>query len=102
MLHQEQQRKRQDADAVAVACEAMVAVIGRWTAGQTDCATPIANFTLFRRDAPVPPTTCLVEPSIVLVVQGEKQMLVGGEAYAYNTRRLFRSFDVCFRNHDDE
>nr|WP_033112288.1 AraC family transcriptional regulator [Dickeya dadantii] len=93
MPNQQQQIRRHDA--VAAACEAMVEIIGRWTAGQTDCLTPIPNFTLFRRDVPVPPTTCLVEPSIVLVVQGEKQMLVGGEAYPYNTQRfLITSLDL--------
>ncbi|WKV51528.1 AraC family transcriptional regulator [Dickeya fangzhongdai] len=97
MPNQEQQIRRRDADAdaVDVTSEAMVEVIGRWTAGQTDCTTPIPTLTLFRREAPMPPTTCLVEPSIVLVVQGEKQMLVGGEAYSYNTRHfLITSLDL--------
>lgn len=95
MPNQEQQSRRHDADAVSVACEAMAAVIGRWTDGQMDCITPIPSLTLFRREAPMPPTACLVEPSIVLVVQGEKQMLVGGEAYAYDTQRfLVTSLDL--------
>ncbi|ACT07431.1 transcriptional regulator, AraC family [Dickeya chrysanthemi Ech1591] len=95
MPNQQQQIRRHDADTVAVACEAMVEIIGRWTVGQMDCLTSIPNFTLFRRDGLVPPTTCLVEPCIILVVQGEKQMLVGGEAYPYNTRRfLITSLDL--------
>ncbi len=75
--------------------EVMVERIGRWTVGQSDCLSPIPNLMFFRRDAPMPPTICLVEASIVLVVQGEKQMLAGGEAYPYNINRfLITSLDI--------
>ena len=74
---------------------AMIDAIGRWTIGKADWPTPIANLGLFRREAPMPPTICLVETSIVLVVQGEKQMLVGGEAFPYNIDRfLITSLDI--------
>jgi AraC-like DNA-binding protein len=73
----------------------MVDAIGRRTEGQSDCATPIAGLTLFRREAPARPVICFVEPSIVLVVQGEKQLLVGGEVYRYDTNRfLITSLDI--------
>jgi AraC-like DNA-binding protein len=75
--------------------ERMAASIARWTIGQTDCSTPIPNLTLFRREAPTPPALCLVEPSIVLVVQGRKNMLVGGEAYLYDAGNfLITSLDL--------
>ena len=75
--------------------EAMIASIGRRTIGQFDCSTPIPGLTFFRREAPMPPTICLVEACIVLVVQGEKQMLAGGEAYPYNINRfLITSLDI--------
>ena len=75
--------------------EAMVESIGRWTIGQTDCLTAISNLNLFRRENPMPPSTCLVEASVILVVQGEKQMLAGGEAYPYNINRfLITSLDI--------
>ena len=75
--------------------EAAIASIGRWTIGQFDWQTPISGLTFFRREAPMPPTICLVEASIVLVVQGEKQMLAGGEAYPYNIHRfLITSLDI--------
>ena len=49
----------------------------------------------FRREMPMPPTICLVAAGIVLVVQGEKQMLVGGEAYPYDVNRfLITSLDL--------
>ncbi|MHA6887286.1 AraC family transcriptional regulator [Ralstonia pseudosolanacearum] len=67
---------------------AMTESIGRWTVGKADCATRIPGLAFFRRDRPAPPAMCMVEPSIVLVVQGEKQMLVGGEAYPYSAERF--------------
>jgi len=70
-------------------------IIGRWTVGKEDCLTPIPNLGFFRRDIPTQPAICLVEPSIVLVVQGKKQMLVGDEAYPYDTGHfLITSLDL--------
>ena len=74
---------------------AMVESIGGRTVGNTDSPTPISGLTFFRREMPMPPCICLVEPSIVLVVQGEKQMLVGGVAYPYDVNRfLITSLDL--------
>lgn len=70
-------------------------IIARHTVGRTDCATAIAELGLFRRDAPAPPSACLVEPSIVLVVQGQKKMWLGGEGYLYDSQRfLVTSLDL--------
>jgi AraC-like DNA-binding protein len=75
--------------------DAAIASIGRWTVGQSDWQTPIPGLAFFRREAPMPPTICLVEASIVLSVQGEKQMLVGGDAYPYDINRfLITSLDL--------
>lgn len=74
---------------------AMIESIGRRTVGNSDSPTPISGLTFFRREEPMPPCICLVEPSIVLVVQGEKQMLVGGEAYPYDVNHfLITSLDL--------
>jgi len=61
----------------------------------SDCNTDIASLSLFRREAPAQPNVCLVEPSIVLVAQGTKRLIVGGEGYVYDTRRfLLTSLDI--------
>lgn len=74
---------------------AMIESIGSRTVGNTDSMTEIPHLSLFRREMPMAPCTYLVEPSIVLVVQGEKQMLAGGEAYPYNIHRfLSTSLDI--------
>lgn len=75
--------------------EAIVSGIERRTSGNRDYSTEIANLGLFRRDMPMQPSLCLIETSIVLAVQGEKQILVGGEAYPYNSSRfLITSLDI--------
>src|SRR5438477_2952395 len=70
-------------------------VIARWTEGKEDCETPIPGLAFFRRDTLTEPRACLVEPSIVLVAQGAKQLLIGDNAYAYDTERfLIASLDL--------
>lgn len=60
-----------------------------------DYGTCIPNLGLFRRNTPAPPCVCVVEPSIVLVAQGAKQMWIGGQAYPYDCSRiLITSLDL--------
>jgi AraC-like DNA-binding protein len=74
---------------------ALARSIDRWTAGKADVSTPIPNLAFFRREAPTPPGSCRVDPSVVLVVQGAKRMLAGDDAYAYDAERfLIASLEV--------
>ncbi len=66
----------------------MARVIDRHTQDVANCATPIPALTLFRRESPARPVVCFVEPSIVMVAQGAKRLLVGGEGYAYDAERF--------------
>lgn len=70
-------------------------VIDQLTVGQEDVPTAISNLALFRREAVTDPCDCMVEPSIVLVVQGAKQLLIGDQGYVYNTEQfLITSLDL--------
>ena len=70
-------------------------LIERHTRGLADCATPVAELGLFRREAPARPAVCMVVPSIVMVARGTKRLLVGGEGYVYDAERfLLTSLDV--------
>ncbi len=94
-MPKQEQVEHHEAGTLDALREAMVERIGRRTVDNSDSPTPIANLVFFRREMPMPPTICLVEASIVLVVQGEKQMLVGGEAYPYDIHRfLITSLDL--------
>lgn len=70
-------------------------VIGRWTVGKEDCTTPISNLLFFRREAPSLPCACTIEPSVLFVVQGAKQLLLGEQSFAYDTEHfLLNSLDL--------
>lgn len=74
---------------------ALAAVIGARTPHSGDFGTPVAGLSLFRRAASAPPCSCALEPSVVLVVQGAKQMWVGGQGFPYDTSRfLITSLDL--------
>ena len=75
--------------------ETLVRIIGEQIPKPGDYGTPIAGLGFFRREHPSPPVVCMVEPSIILVAQGEKQLWVGGEGYPYDTSRfLITSLDL--------
>ncbi|MFS1701280.1 AraC family transcriptional regulator [Aestuariibacter sp. GS-14] len=65
--------------------QSMAATLTRLQADEGDIGTAIPGLLLFRRNQPSDPAFCLVEPSIVLVAQGRKQMVAGGAAYPYDT-----------------
>ena len=70
-------------------------IIAARTHGDEDCDTAIPELSLFRREQQTNPCSCMVEPSVVLVVQGKKQMLVGEQSYAYDTQHfLLNSVDL--------
>jgi AraC-like DNA-binding protein len=68
--------------------QSLVANIGARTVGDEDVPTAIASLTLFRREARTEPCSCLVEPALVLVAQGAKQLLIGGHPYPYDVDRF--------------
>lgn len=70
-------------------------VIGAHAPTAGDFATRIADLSVYRRNAPAPPVTCIVEPSIVLVVQGAKEMVIGVDVFPYDsTRFLVTSLNI--------
>ncbi|QQV54837.1 AraC family transcriptional regulator N-terminal domain-containing protein [Ralstonia syzygii subsp. celebesensis] len=88
-LTDDMQRQRDAAHAV------LSRIIAARAAGPGDYATPIADLVFFRRECPAPPAFCVIEPSIVLVAQGAKQMLISGETYPYDTSHfLITSLDL--------
>lgn len=75
--------------------EALARIIGSRVSIPGDFATSITGLGFFRREHPAPPIVCMVEPSIILVAQGEKQLWVGGEGFPYDTSRfLVTSLDL--------
>ncbi|MDP5238805.1 AraC family transcriptional regulator [Uliginosibacterium sp. 31-16] len=74
---------------------ALANAIAQRTQGEEDRETEIPGLLFFRREQITRPCACMVEPSVVLVAQGAKQMLVGEEAYPYDPDHfLINSIDL--------
>jgi len=75
--------------------DVLVHAIGSRIGVPGDYPMPIPGLGFYRREQPATPVVCMVEPSIVLVAQGEKRLWVGGEGYPYDTARfLVTSLDI--------
>ena len=72
-------------------CEA----IARMTGKSDMVITDIPDFGMFRRDKPNQPENVMYEPTICLITQGAKRVLLGEDAFEYNpTRFLITSVDI--------
>ncbi|MFC0338903.1 Helix-turn-helix domain-containing protein [Kushneria avicenniae] len=77
----------------------LVDIVERWSRGHHDCETAVPGLGLFRREQPSPPVECMIEPSIVIVVQGAKRMWIGKDAYSYDASRfLITSLELPARS----
>lgn len=74
-----------------VAQEALGAAIARWTEQGERAVTPVQGLSLFRREEPTGPISGMYEPSICLVAQGAKRVLLGEESFVYNAERYLLS-----------
>ncbi|VVN33350.1 HTH-type transcriptional activator RhaS [Pseudomonas fluorescens] len=84
-----------DAAPLELQQQALARAIGSRVSQPGDFGTLIGGLGFFRREHPSPPVVCMVEPSIILVAQGKKQLWVGGEGYPYDTSRfLVTSLDL--------
>ena len=54
-----------------------------WIGNRAEVATAIPHLTLYRFDSPTKPTSYLLEPSVCLILQGEKRVLLGTADCSY-------------------
>jgi AraC-like DNA-binding protein len=66
------------------ALKALRKSIARLTENGELFSTAIAGLSLYRRDQPTEPMTGMYEPSICLVAQGAKRVLLGEDTYVYD------------------
>jgi AraC-like DNA-binding protein len=67
-----------------VALEALGKSIARWTEQGELHVTAVPGLSLFRRDEPTEPISLMYEPSVCLVAQGAKRVLLGDDTYVYD------------------
>lgn len=71
-------------DGMKGALEALEKSIARWTEKGEQHPTAVPALSLFRRDAPTDPISGMYEPSICLIAQGAKRVLLGDDMYVYD------------------
>ncbi|MCB1739824.1 MAG: AraC family transcriptional regulator [Gammaproteobacteria bacterium] len=79
---QEQQINLQDAQL------SLADRIARWTTGRNRLDTPIKRLSLHRWETRTEPTSYMLPPSICLIGQGRKRLLLGESTYTYDAHRL--------------
>jgi AraC-like DNA-binding protein len=66
------------------AIEALNKSIARWTEQGEMHTTAIPGLSLFRREEPTEPISGMYEPSVCLVAQGAKRVMLGDDTYVYD------------------
>ena len=82
-------------NSMEVALEALRQSIARWTDQDDHLETAIPGLSLYRRIEPTQPTSGMYEPSICLIAQGAKRVLLGDDTYVYDAHHfLITSVDL--------
>jgi hypothetical protein len=71
-------------NSMEVALVALGKSIVRWTEKGEQHITAVPGLSLFRRDEPTGPISGMYEPSICMVAQGAKRVLLGDDTYVYD------------------
>jgi len=80
-----------DDNGLQVVREALGKSIARWTGKAEQLETAIPGLGLFRREAPTQPMGGMYEPSVCLITQGAKRVLLGDDSYVYDARHFLLS-----------
>lgn len=67
-----------------ISADALGKTIARWTEQGELHTTAVPGLSLFRRDEPTGPIRGMYEPSVCLVAQGAKRVLLGDDTYVYD------------------
>ncbi|EGR2741432.1 AraC family transcriptional regulator [Vibrio parahaemolyticus] len=79
----------------AFATQKLAKLIDRWTGNANQYDTPISGLRFSRWTTPTPPTSYPHNPSICLIAQGRKRVLLGEESFIYDANHfLISSVDL--------
>ena len=79
-------KKEIEDNSMEVALEALGTSIARCTEKGEQHTTAVPGLSLFRRDEPTGPISLMYEPSVCLVAQGAKRVLLGDDTYVYDAQ----------------
>ncbi|HBN6203745.1 TPA: AraC family transcriptional regulator [Vibrio parahaemolyticus] len=75
----------------AFATQKLAKLIDRWTGDANQYDTPISGLRFSRWTTPTPPTSYTHNPSICLIAQGRKRVLLGEESFIYDANHFLVS-----------
>ncbi|EHH1029417.1 AraC family transcriptional regulator [Vibrio parahaemolyticus] len=79
----------------AFTTQKLAKLIDRWTGNANQYDTPISGLRFSRWTTPTPPTSYTHNPSICLIAQGRKRVLLGEESFIYDANHfLISSVDL--------
>jgi AraC-like DNA-binding protein len=88
-------KQASEPNSMVVALEALGKSIARWTDQGGLHGTAISALSLSRRDAPTEPTSYMYEPSVCVIAQGVKRVLLGDDTYVLDPHHfLITSVDL--------
>jgi len=87
-MYNQERNQGLEPDDAKVAREGLVERIARWTAKSDRLDTAIPSLFLSRYETPTEKTSYLHEPSLCLVAQGAKHVLLGKELYTYDAHHF--------------
>ena len=87
-MRQQAVKQACEQNSMDVALAALRQRIARWTDTEGLLVTAIPGVSLARRDAPTQPTSSLYEPSICVIAQGVKRVLLGDDTYVFDAHHF--------------
>ncbi|HGS5279846.1 TPA: AraC family transcriptional regulator N-terminal domain-containing protein [Vibrio parahaemolyticus] len=75
----------------AFATQKLAKLIEQWTGNANQYDTPISGLRFSRWTTPTPPTSYTLNPSICLITQGRKRVLLGEESFIYDANHFLIS-----------
>lgn len=66
----------------------LIDLVARFAPHDGDFVTDIPGLKLFRRSQPTAPVHCIYEPSLALIAQGQKRVVIGDDIYDYGPGQL--------------
>lgn len=83
-MHRQDVVSTRKADRLEFAQAELAERIARWTGENNQLTTGISSLTLHRWETPTEPTSYMLPPSICLIAQGAKRVMLGEDVYAYD------------------
>jgi AraC-like DNA-binding protein len=95
MMQRSKVPRPQTGGSVEISDKALAERIARWTSEESRVGTAIPALRFSRWEEPTDPTSYTLEPSICLIAQGRKRVLLGQEHYDYDAQHfLITSVDL--------